>query len=326
MAFAHELSELDAASIKKVLLERDKNLYAIALQYREVGRRGTSFSAPGEYIRRAVAARSRDLFMRDNGHGHDELHWQDDPFRKTLVIGPDGWKVFSHVNRIVDDGHPFGGRFPARESVYALVGQELVFRLLCWWPYEEWTPPDLYGRSISMKKLFEDWRYALRADLEIVDGHNCVVMEIPGVDAFYLDSAVPSCTLRRDLWNTETASVASRFEYGEYKRYGADIWLPGRIRNVQFDANAHTATLRQRRVVDSTFVFSNILVNDEVDAGNFQLELPPGTVRNATVEESRERGGSYWEALRDGQADHLASLVEWVCRMQFYQAATAVRY
>lgn len=319
-------ADSDVELLKRKLLERDKCLYAVSLTYREVERSVSSLSAPGEYVRRELAVSRSGWFKRDNCHGHDQLHWQDDPFRKTVLVGPAGWKVLAPINRTLHDGPPLSGGFPEPGSAYAAMAEEFVFLSLSWWPFEKLPPPALHGRSISLAKLFEDGRYEIREDREGIDGRACIVLEVPGVDEFYVDAAAPLCIVRRDIWNTDNGSVAIRFEYGGYERYGDGIYLPGTIRNIQFDSNAHTALLRQRRVVDSRFVISKVAVNDNVDARDFQLDIRPGTVRNLTPDESAEAGGKHWEAVCDGQGDHLNSLVGWVERAGFYEQKNGIGY
>ena len=244
--------------------------------------------------------------MRDNAHGHDQLNFTDDPFRKTLIVGPNGWQLLSHVNRWLEEGPPSVGSRPPEDPA-----GELIFRALCWWPYVRWSPPDIHGRSISMRVLLQDERYALRNATDVVDGRKCLVLEVPNVDVFWLDAEQPSRVLRRDVYNTETGSLGARFELSEYTQYQQNVWLPGRIRNAQFDSYAHTPTLRQRRVVDATFSVRNIEINDDVDDRMFHMELPPGTVQDAAAEEQR-----YLKPMSDGQSDHLASIVKW--GKQFY--------
>lgn len=290
-----------AAVIVSELLMREDSLHALSLEYRTV-RREVAPTVSGGYVRRVVAARRPNWFMRDNGHGHDQLHWKDDPFRKTMVIDPNGWRLLSHLNRVVDDGPPWtGAEAPADPE------GELIFQALCWWPYPHWNPPEVFGRRWAMRSLMKADRYTLRKECEDFNGRLCLVLEVPNLDVLWLDRERPSCVLRRDVYNPETGSVAMRFEFNDYKQYMPHVWLPGSMRNVQFDSYAHTPALRERRVIDSTFLISNISVNDDVGDEAFELDLPPGTVRrNASI-----AGEERFEPLTDDQADHLASIINW---------------
>lgn len=304
---AKEIPSWSSSQIVAQILRRDEQLYAISLEYRDVNRYASHYSAPGEYLHRVISAKGPNLFKRDNGHGHDDMHLADDPFRKTIIYGDGGWRLLSHLNRFIKEGAvSSNGLAPSAPA------DEFIFRALSWWPFTDWTPPEIHGRTISLDTLFKNNEYQLRKAIDVVDGKSCLVFEIPMVDVFWLDATMPSRILRRDVYNTTTGAVATRFEFHDYKHYPPDIWLPGSIRNVQFDSDAHSAELRGRRVIDAEFLLSNVTLNENVADEMFTLNFPPGTVRGF-----RNGDEQKIDPLSEGQEAHFISIVEWGKRIHF---------
>jgi hypothetical protein len=95
----------------------------------------------------------------------------------------------------------------------------------------------------------------------------------------------------------------------DYEEVGENIWLPKEFQIVRFDSRAHTPQLREKVVFDSTFLVSDIKINDDVDVSIFRQEYAPGTVRV-----SRSKEEIQYEPIVDGQLDHFNSILNW-CRL-----------
>jgi hypothetical protein len=293
---------VSAGALARELVDQHDSLTALSLVYQQ-----EPVSAPGKpvggYSRRFVAARRPGFFLRDNAHGHDAMDVSDDPLRKTLLITPTESTLLENLNRtLVELDNKHSGPPPID------LQTELIFRALCWWPFTDWSPPETYGRPWSMGSLLRGGAYGLRRQTEPVGSRACYVLEVKDTDVIWVDCQRPRCVLRRDIYNPATRSVASRFEMTDYRDAGDGVWLPGRLRNLQFDANAHTPSLRARVVIDASFLIHDIKVNGAVDPGIFRLDLSPGTVRRVV-----SKGEEQFEPVQAGQAEHFQSIVEW-CR------------
>lgn len=254
---------ISAADLAERLMVRDEKLRALALIYTEVPQ-DRSGRPEGGYLRRAIAARAPNWFMRDNGHGSAQMHWRDDPLRKCIYISPNRVLTFTPLNRVIHEGKPVSAGSAPAEAV-----EELIFFVLCWWPFSDWPEPEVYGRKWSMHSQMSSGEYSLRPALESVLGGACYVLEVPGVDVMWLDSEQVDCMMRRDVLNTETGAVAARLEFSDYQQRADGVWLPGSFWRIQFDSYAHIESLRKRRVIDARFLVSYSFINEQVDESVF---------------------------------------------------------
>jgi hypothetical protein len=291
---------VSAGALAKELADQHDSLTALSLVYQQV-----PYSPPGgrtgEYARRFVAVRRPGFFLRDNGHAHDGMSWLDDPLRKTLLITPTESALLENLNRVVTE-------LDIKHSGPAVIDlqTELIFRVLCWWPFTDWPPPDVFGRPWSMSSLLRGGAYVLRPHKEPVGSRPCYVLEVKDTDVIWVDCERPRCVLRRDVYNPATRSVGSRFEMTDYRDAGDGVWLPGQFRNLQFDAAADVASFRTRVVVDGTFLVHDIKVNGAVDSGIFRLDLGPGALRKVV-----SKGEERYEPVRDGQAEYFQAILKW---------------
>lgn len=291
---------LDSGALAKELSDQHDSLTALSLIVQE-----EPTSVPGKpagaYLRRLVAASRPGFFLRDNGHGHDRMRISEDPYRKIMLITPMESTILETLNRVLYEAD-IQHSGPAPDD----VRNELIFQALCWWPFANWSPPEIFGRRWSMSSLLKGGAYRLRPKQEAVGSRPCYVLEVKDTDVIWVDRERPRCVLRRDIYNPATRSVQSRFEMADYRDAGDGIWLPGWLRNRQFDSNAHTPSLRARVAVDGTFLIHDIKVNGAVEPGTFRMDLEPGTVRRVL-----SHGQERLEPVRDGQTEHFQSILAW---------------
>ena len=290
---------IDSGTLANGLINQHESLTALSLVYDLAPNNGPA-ELPGAYSRRILAASRPGYYLRDNGHAHDRLELTDDPWRKTLLITPTEATLLENLNRVLDQINiDHSGKAPEQID-------DLIFRALCWWPFANWSPPEVHGRPWSMTYLLKGGAYRLRPQQETIGSRLCYVLEVKGLDVIWVDCERPRCVLRRDIYNPAARSVASRFEMTDYRDVGDDIWLPGRLRNLQFDSNADSPSFRTRVVIDTNFLIHDIRVNGAVEPGTFRLNLEPGTVRRVVLQ-----GEERFEPVRDGQAEHFQALIAW---------------
>jgi hypothetical protein len=212
--------------------------------------------------------------------------------------------LFENLNRVVVD-------YDARAGALAPydVQSELLFLVLCWWPYPDWPPPEQFGRPWSMSSLLAGGNYRLRFETAMLGSRRCLILEKPGSDALWLDASAPHCLLRREVYNPETGAVQWRCDYEGHTHHGGNLWLPRTFTNQHFDSYAPSKEGQARLVVDAQCAITDLRVNDEVTGADFQLQLPPGTVRRQV-----RNGIEDFLPLQSGQRDHWKAIMGWAAK------------
>lgn len=291
------------------LMHQHDALTAVSLVYTQVSasREG---DPQGDYLRRAISVSRAGMFRSDNSHGHDRLPWRLDLKRKTLVVTALGSTLLENLNRCIVD-------FADDGAVEAPAGveRECVFDVLCWWPFINWSPPQWYGHSYSMRAMLNEGSYRLLSEKETIGSKPCYTLIVNDILTVWCDCERPECVLKGERYDPKTKAIDSRFEMMGYEAVGSGIWLPTQFRIVRFDSDAHIPQLRERVVYDNTFLVSDIEVNEDVDMSVFRQEYAPGTVRLIG-----SPGETQYEPVVDGQLDHFNSILKW-CRFGSFQTA-----
>ncbi|QDU49316.1 hypothetical protein [Gimesia panareensis] len=283
------------------LIRHHDALTAVSLVYTSVSERRKD-QPEGAYWRRAIAVSETGMFKSDNSHGHKRRPWQYDPSRKTLVITPSESTLLENLNRsmvILD--------YDTSEAPNSIQGENF-FDVLGWWPFINWPPPQWYGHAYSMRAMLNEGSYRLLPEKEVVGSKPCYTLIVNDVLTVWCDCDRPECVLKGEVYDPTTKELDSRFEMREYEEVGDNIWLPKQFRFTRFDSHAHTPQLREKVVVDKTFLVSDIKINEDVDMSIFRQEYAPGTVR--VIGTQKETG---YEPVVDGQLDHFNSILNW-CR------------
>jgi hypothetical protein len=305
--------DVDAPSadqLARTLIRHHDALTAVSLVYTSVP--SVEGEPEGNYWRRAISVCETGIFRRDNSHGHKRLPWQYDPIRKSLLVTPSGSTLQEHVNRSIVDLDSNTGR--AIDSIQS----EMLFEILCWWPYADWPPPQRQGHAYSMRELLDDRSYRMLPEKALVGGRPCYTLVVNDILTVWCDCDHPERVLKSERYNPKFQAIDSTFEMKEYEEVAEGIWLPKKFRIVRFDSEAHTPQLREKVVYDNTFLVSDIRVNEDVVESDFRQECPSGTIR--VIRSSDE---VQYEPIIDGQLDHFNSILNW-CRM-FAPETTAVQ-
>lgn len=297
-----------ADQVARTLIRHHDALTAVSLVYTSVptSRKG---EPAGAYWRRAISVSGTGMFKSDNSHGHKRLPWRHDPSRKTLVITPPKSTLLENLNRsmVVLD-------YDTVEAPNSIQGENF-FDVLGWWPFINWPPPQRHGHAYSMPAMLNEGSYRLLPEKEVVGSKPCYTLIVNDRLTVWCDCDRPECVLKSERYDPTTKTIDSRCEMMEYEEVGDNIWLPRKFRIVRFDPHAHTPQLRAKVVFDSTFLVSDIKVNDAVDVSVFCQNYSPGTVR-----EVRSSGETRYEPVVDGQREHFNSILEW-CRLGSNQRA-----
>lgn len=173
-----------------------------------------------ETIVRSVAAAKG--FLRRHGRYHLNEPIEDDPSAEVQILNG-GFDVY----------YPFSRRYEKAKvqvrpehtiKIYAAT----PFELLAWWPPGDTTSrPRVHGRSFFLKDVLEDQRCTVRPSLEQASGLWCHVIEIPGLEALWIDGET-GVLLRRECRATEKRSPIV-YEFGDFQDFGNGIILPRRF-------------------------------------------------------------------------------------------------
>jgi hypothetical protein len=140
------------------------------------------------------------------------------------------------------------------------------FEILAWWPPSDTTArPKIGGRSFFLKDVLEDPRCTVRPSQEQIAGRWSHVVEIPGLEALWIDDEA-SVLLRRECRATEEDSPIV-YEFGDFEDFGDGIILPRKI-------------TRRRSPPFQPATFHRVVKYEinSVEDRYFAVDLPPGTM------------------------------------------------
>lgn len=155
----------------------------------------------------------------------------------------------------------------ANEDYLWKVQRTAFFECLGWWPPDDDSPPPkLNGEPDFWPDILSDQRLTLVGASEIA-GHQCQILEIPGVVRVVVDSELGILRRREQL---RGISSDDRSPWGIYELYDYEeingVWLPRTIERHVPDRDFHV----RHKIVDYQ-------VNNVPDS-TFTLDPPPGTM------------------------------------------------
>lgn len=290
-----------AGALRARLAESHEKIRSIEVVYESVpGFYKAPRFPPGTYLHRHVAATADGRLYHVKAHGHAAMSWEDDPLQQRCYVAPDHWYVTNPVNRtyfcgILSHSGPLPGTMP----------DEFFFIATGIWPFDERPAPCVDEESHMLRDIAVSDDYSVvRPQQEMIDGHWCHVLERPGLDTLWIDSNRDYALLARERRKTKAGPLMSRYELSGHDEVAPAVWLPRKIRNIQFDYLATTEEGRSRRVIDATFTVLRAEANC-VDERLFRCELPPGAL---------DIGAEIPRQTVPGGLDHLDHLVDWMQR------------
>lgn len=287
-----------ATELKAQLLATQERIVSLAVEYRSDVYDDPTVP-PGAYLYRRVVLKRPHFLHHLSAHGHRALAWQDDCFQQRAILAgphldnefPLNRTFFSQAVRLAD-GLP--GSLPA-EFFFVATGV---------WPLVDVAPPRPNGRPYVLREVaLSEFHTHVRPQLEACDGRWCHVLEAPGSDRLWLD-ADRGALLARETHSPINGALVQRIELSEQQEVAPGIWLPFRMRNMQWDYLAPTAASRQRIVRDAMHTVLSLSVNDVQDS-EFEFHAPAGAVRI---------GHGARTQVVPGGLDHLDSVHAWLTR------------
>ncbi|WP_157605161.1 hypothetical protein [Schlesneria paludicola] len=288
------------SGVKRELLESHEKRHALYVEYRFA--RSTMIPVTtSRYVRRVIAADRQGHFYLDNGHEHDSMEWEDDPYRKIAFVGPNGTQVLRPLDRVVD-------RYPAPVSpsfLHSLPGELML--VLGWWPFLDVAEHEMYGHKRSIEEVAADADYALRDEQEVIGGRNCDVIEIPHVDVLWVDSDHGGLVRRRELYDVPTGALALTVEFDEYRDVRDGAQIPMSIRTIAFDYTAQSPEGRLRHLNHLHFKIDSVRANDDASILALADITLPGVIQRINDDQ--------YSLVTEGEQCHAQSLKEWARRL-----------
>jgi hypothetical protein len=253
----------------------------------------------GDYVHRVVAAKAPDRMYYASAHGMEGLDWQDYPERQHWYLA--GERLFNErpLNRV------FTAEGPLRpeDQLPRVMAEEIFGFSTGLWLIER-RPLRWEGLPIALREVAASPAYStVRARQELADGRWCHVLENERGERLWIDTEHGCALLTRETDYGTPPVLMQRLETGGHREVAPGVWLPSRMRNVQYNWQGRTETERKRKVVDTRFRVLEARAND-VDDSLFEFRPPPGALDLSRPKEPVQ--------TEPGGLDHLDNLAAWV--------------
>jgi hypothetical protein len=288
-----------SGQIRAALAEAQAKIRSLRVVYRSYDYDQGKYPK-GTYLHREIEARAPYDLRHVSAHGYDGLDWRDDPLQQHAYVTKGHAINEFPINRVFaeNDARP-------EEGLPGSLPQEPFFLATGIWPHSGWRPPRAEGRAFVLREVAAEPEYrVVRPVQELVDRRWCHVLERPGLDRLWLDVERGCALLARESSLKVGGPLVDRIELGEHRQVADGVWLPGWIRNIQFDFNAPTEEGRRRAYQDARLVIIEAQANREADPLTFRAR--PGELRGAAE-------GAPTQVLPGGQ-DHLDDVARWLVR------------
>ena len=292
--------------IKAVLLETADNLESLKVYYRSEYYTAPKAS-PKSYLYRKILSKSPYNLNHTNSHPCEAFAWDKDPFlQQAFIQGTIGYNIFPFRNTYfvmtlkLDD--PLPGTLPG-EFFYNATGI---------WPMKEQKAPTWREVPVALRDVAQNVNYdRVRPIQEKVDGRWCHVLCWSNNDVLWLDMERGAVLLAREVCNFETGTLMFRYELSDHQEAAPGLWIPKKLRNIQFDYAAQTEEGRNRRVIDGFFDVEEMEVNTLTEA-DFDFTPPPGAL---LTYDAREPNVKYPYQSVPGGEEMLDSIADWIRAM-----------
>jgi hypothetical protein len=254
----------------------------------------------GTYLHREVESWAPYDLRHVSAHGYDGLDWRDDPLQQHAYVTKGHALNEFPINRTFaeNDVRP-------EDGLPGSLPQEFFFVATGIWPHSGWRPPRPEGRALVLREVAAEPEYrVVRPVQELVDQRWCHVLERPGLDRLWLDVERGCALLARESSLKVGGPMVQRIELGGHHQVAAGVWLPGWMRNIQFDYNAPTEEGRRRAYRDARMVVLEAWANRDAVPPPFHPR--PGELRSAAE-------GPPTQVVPGGR-DHLDDVARWLVR------------
>jgi hypothetical protein len=255
----------------------------------------------GTYLHRIVAAKTPYSLYHVSGHGYTGFDWQDDFYQQRAYVTKDSLFNEFPVNR-----HYFKQKLKPGDPLPGSLPKEFYFLATGIWPLNARKPPRPDNRPYMLTEVAISDKFSIvHPTQQLVNGVWCHVLEWPGYDTLWLDVNRGCALLARETHSRENGALVQRIELSNHLEVASGIWLPTKLRNIQYDWACPIESARKRVVVDAMHTVLEMSVNSVSDE-LFQFKPQPGLLLD-------DGNGLPKQAEPDG-LDHLDAIVSWVRR------------
>ena len=276
------LANLSAEALRELLSASQRQIRSLRVVYRSGGGVPSVSRPQGAYLHRILEVKSPSYLYHRSAHGHQNLNWDEDPLQQVNILTDERLINYYPVNRVYRqyDVSP-------EEAPPGTLGDDLFLHATGLWVMDMRESPRPHGLPYMLSELALSTSHSrVRRHQEMVGGRWCHVLEASGRDVLWIDVECGASLVARELYDPVSGSLMKRFELDGHRRAKQEIWIPTRIRNIQYDYTAPTPEGRRRIVVDSTTEVLDYGVNDTPDE-RFEFHATPGTLA-LTGDDSRD--------------------------------------
>jgi hypothetical protein len=293
---------LSADQLKAKILECQSKIHSFYIAYQsERGAYPEPRFPPGTYLRCVLAAKSPDRMYYVTAHGRDGVDWTEDPEHRFWYFTGEVWVGDSPVNRTYTTG-----KLSPRDELPGGLAEDFFFYAVGLWLFDQHQAPRLEGRPIVLREVAASPKYStVRPQQELVDGRWCHVLENEGVERLWIDTEHGCALLARETFYGTPPVLTQRLESMGHREVAPGVWLPSRMRNIQYNWRARTEAARKVKMVDAVHLVLEARAND-VDDALFEFRPKPGALdaSRATAPVQTQSGG----------LDHIDNVAAWIQR------------
>lgn len=294
-------AELSAAEIRHRMQVSQQSITSVSVVYRAIPARelASGYFPTASYNRIGVAGTVEGYCYHSIAHSHAALDWTSDPLQRQFYLSPDNqWYVANPVNRTFSRG-----QLKPDDRLPVHIQYDLFLSATGIWPFAQRPPAQRDDRPYVLRDVAQSADYSVvDSEQECVFGRWCHILEHPGRDRLWLDVERGCALLARETIGTAGA-LQRRVELADHIQLTDEVWLPRRLRNIEYDYLAAIESERQRRVQDTTAEVLHAVVND-VDYSLFQYRPSAGSLEMSATTALRQ--------AVPGGLDHLETLVDFV--------------
>ncbi len=289
--------------VRAALLKTANDLKSLKVYYRSEYYKDPN-APPKTYLYRKILAKSPYFLNHTNSHPCDDFSWDKDPLLQQAFIQKDvGYNIFRFRNcyfvMVHKPDDPLPGTLPG----------EFFFNATGIWPTDERKAPMWDDITVALRDVAKNANYdQVRPVQEQVDGRWCHVLSWQDHDTLWLDMERGAVLLAREVRNKKNGALVFRYELRDNQEAAQGIWIPKKLRNIQFDCTATSEEGRKRRVIDGFFDVEVMEANTLTEA-DFVFTPPPGAL--LTYDEHEPDAAYPYQSVPGGE-EMLDRIAEWI--------------
>jgi hypothetical protein len=206
-------------------------------------------------------------------HFSADVPWQADPFCQELFVhagkATHNWPFNrSYQEQVLKEGDNMPGSTP----------RMILFPVIPHWPLTEYkiaSNPQFGCPSLLSDALQLD-SYHPVPGLEQIEGENCVVVELEGLDRIWFARDKGLCVIKRELFDAQSHSLRMRILTSATVQIAPGLWFPQQLR-IQF-FNAESSPSSEGMFRESTIKLTRWAINDDVPNALFLPVHEPGSI------------------------------------------------